>query len=230
MNLSPIIFIITFILAFCSLVYELLLGQILSAYLGNTILRYSITIGLYMLSMGIGAFLAGKNIESKAILILLFIEILLTLIGGNALLFLSWLSGFEVSTFLFSTITHSFIILIGILTGFEIPLLMYIAKKIKIGSDNIILGIDYIGAFLGAILFAFYFYIEAGLMKTSYSIALLNAITGLMLLCFQKHLSLKEKKIFNFAYAFLFFCTLLTTSQLYYINYFREYWIEQFLK
>ena len=46
-----IIYAITFILAFCSIVYELLLGQTLSAFLGNTVLRYSVTIGLYMMSL-----------------------------------------------------------------------------------------------------------------------------------------------------------------------------------
>ena len=43
------IYAITFVLAFCSIVYELLLGQTLSAFLGNTVLRYSVTIGLYMM-------------------------------------------------------------------------------------------------------------------------------------------------------------------------------------
>ena len=52
----------TFVLAFCSIVYELLLGQSLSAFLGNTVLRYSVTIGLYMLSMGIGSLLAEGKI------------------------------------------------------------------------------------------------------------------------------------------------------------------------
>ena len=47
-----------FVLAFCSIVYELLLGQALSAFLGNTVLRYSVTIGLYMMSLGIGSMIA----------------------------------------------------------------------------------------------------------------------------------------------------------------------------
>ena len=47
-------YIITLILAFCSIVYELLLGQTLSAFFGNTVLRYSVTIGLYLFAMGMG--------------------------------------------------------------------------------------------------------------------------------------------------------------------------------
>ena len=60
-NLSLIYF-LTFILAFCSIVYELLLAQSLTAFLENTVLRYSITIGLYMFSMGYGALIAEKKL------------------------------------------------------------------------------------------------------------------------------------------------------------------------
>ena len=44
-----------FILAFCGLSYELILAQGLSAFLDNTVLRYSTTIGLYMFALGLGA-------------------------------------------------------------------------------------------------------------------------------------------------------------------------------
>ncbi len=72
----------TFILAFCSIVYELLLGQSLSAFLGNTVLRYSVTIGLYMLSMGIGSLLAEGRFVKHPVITLLRVEIALTVTGG----------------------------------------------------------------------------------------------------------------------------------------------------
>lgn len=66
------VYIFTLVLAFCSIVYELLLGQSLSAFMGNTVLRYSVTIGLYLFSMGMGALFAegpllgrvGQNLET----------------------------------------------------------------------------------------------------------------------------------------------------------------------
>ena len=76
------IYTITFILAFCSIAYELLLGQSLSAFLGNTVLRYSVTIGLYMLSMGIGSLMAEGRFVKSPVTALLKIELLLTVTGG----------------------------------------------------------------------------------------------------------------------------------------------------
>ena len=65
---------ITFILAFCSIVYELLLGQTLSAFLGNTVLRYSVTIGLYMMSLGIGSMIAEGRFVERPVTSLLRVE------------------------------------------------------------------------------------------------------------------------------------------------------------
>ena len=62
---------LTFLLAFCSIVYELLLGQALAAFLGNTVLRYSVTIGLFLLAKGIGAWLAEGRVARHPITSLL---------------------------------------------------------------------------------------------------------------------------------------------------------------
>ena len=69
------IYTITFILAFCSMAYELLLGQSLSAFMGNTVLRYSVTIGLYMLSMGIGSLMAEGRIVKHPVTSLLKLRV-----------------------------------------------------------------------------------------------------------------------------------------------------------
>lgn len=82
------IYALAFLLAFCSIIYELLLGQSLSAFLGNTVLRYSVTIGLYMLSMGIGALLAEGRFVKHAVTTLLKVEVLLTVCGGFSVIFL----------------------------------------------------------------------------------------------------------------------------------------------
>ena len=56
-----LIYVVTVLVAFCSIVYELLMAQTLTLLTGNSVLRYSTTIGLYLASMGIGAFLCrGK--------------------------------------------------------------------------------------------------------------------------------------------------------------------------
>ena len=48
----------TFVIAVCGLVYELLAGTISSYLLGNSIYQFSIVIGLFVASMGIGSWLS----------------------------------------------------------------------------------------------------------------------------------------------------------------------------
>lgn len=172
----------TFVLAFCSIVYELLLGQSLSAFMGNTVLRYSVTIGLYLFSMGIGALIAEGRFVKHPIITLQRIEILMTLLGALSIVLLhvvDWLGPPEI---VFSLFAHSLIVLIGIFTGFEIPLLIAVQNLEKADSENKVLGIDYIGAFIGTIAFAFVFYPKLGLVQTALFVALLNALVGAMLI------------------------------------------------
>jgi spermidine synthase len=177
-----IIYMFTFILAFCSIVYELLLGQSLSAFMGNTVLRYSVTIGLYMLSMGIGSLFAEGRFVRQPVTMLLKIELLLTLTGGFSVILLLFLDTSSMPPSLFSAIAHLLIVIIGILTGFEIPLLIQLRNLETGRSKNSVLGIDYLGAFCGTVVFAFLFYPIVGLVPTAFCVASLNAAVGIGLL------------------------------------------------
>ena len=97
------IYTFTFILAFCSIAYELLLGQSLSAFLGNTVLRYSVTIGLYMLSTGIGAMFAEGKLVKRPMITLLKIELLLTVTGGFSVILLLVLNSAPLPGIIFFT-------------------------------------------------------------------------------------------------------------------------------
>jgi spermidine synthase len=172
------IYLFTFVLAFCSIVYELLLGQSLSAFLGNTVLRYCVTIGLYMVSMGIGAIFAEGRWVRDPVLTLLRVETLLSLTGGFSVLFLhgaSWVVG---SGLVFSLLAHGLILAVGVLTGFEIPLLIEVRNLDAGDSENSVLGVDYLGAFAGALAFAFLFYPKLGILPTAFFTAMLNAAVG----------------------------------------------------
>ena len=177
---TRVIYCVTFIVAFCSIVYELILGQLLSALLGNAVLRFSITIGLYMFSMGIGSFLAESRIVRRPVGSFLVIETLLALIGGLSVVALFQLENLIGGGVVFLVLSHGLIILIGILTGFEIPLLARLAGG-ESKRTNEVLGVDYLGAFLGTVLFAFLFYREVGLVLTAFVVALLNVLAALIL-------------------------------------------------
>ena len=58
-----------FVAGLCSIVYELLISTASSYFLGDSIKQFSITIGLYMASMGIGAYIS-RNFEVLIIFII----------------------------------------------------------------------------------------------------------------------------------------------------------------
>jgi spermidine synthase len=188
------IYAITFVLAFCSIVYELLLGQTLSAFLGNTVLRYSVTIGLYMMSLGIGSMIAEGRFVKHPVTSLLRVEILLTLVGGSSVVFIFLVNALGVPPIVLSVIAHTLIIVIGILSGFEIPLLICLKNIEAENRDNAIIGVNYLGAFLGTIVFAFALYPFVGLVPTAFTVAFMNAIVGILLLTQAKYVDESEQR------------------------------------
>jgi spermidine synthase len=192
-----VIYSLTFVLAFCSIVYELLLGQALSAFLGNTVLRYSVTIGLYMMSLGIGSMIAEGRFVARPAVALLRVETLLTLFGGGSVVFLFFIDSTGATELTLSITAHLLIIIIGVLSGFEIPLLIALKNRDAGYRDNAIIGINYLGAFLGTMTFAFVLYPYVGLIPTAFVIALLNAAVGISLLLQKKHVSVSDLPHFH---------------------------------
>jgi len=171
----------TFVLAFCSIVYELMLGQTLSAFLGNTVLRYSVTMGLYMLSMGVGATLVRKRLNDRPLLALQAVELGLTVLGGLSVVSLFAVDSVGASSAVISLLGHSYIVVIGVLTGLELPLLIELGRRASGLKRDHVLAVDYCGAFVGTLTFAFWFYPRAGLVPTALVVATLNAVVGVSL-------------------------------------------------
>lgn len=198
---------IIFILAYCSIVYELVLAQSLSAFLGDTVLRYSTTIGLYLASMGIGAFLCRGRIVADSIYSIVKIEILLGVIGGFSVVYLYLLDILSPFESMFFILSHSLIIAIGILTGFEIPLLIEIRRREKEGTTNSVLGVNYIGALSGAVIFPILLLPTVGVLTTAFLTGSLNAVGGLFLL-FKRGTEARRSFLFlllaNFALGIIF--------------------------
>ena len=192
-----IVYSITFILAFCSIVYELLLGQILSAFLGNTVLRYSVTVGLYMMSLGIGSMIAEGRFVRRPVVALLRIEMLLTLAGGGSVVLLFLVNAAGVPPVILSMVAHGLIIVIGILSGFEIPLLIALKNFEAEDRDNAIIGVNYLGAFLGTMVFAFVLYPHVGIVPTAFMVAFLNAVVGVSLLAQAAHVDASSRRQYH---------------------------------
>lgn len=187
-----IVYFLTIIVACCSILYEFLLAQSISTTMGNTALRYNLTIGLFIASMGFGALLYKKIISKEYFKEFIKIELLLSLIGGVApvlVLIIDYLfNHFSRSTGIsfFSnwiqaslfTLNHLLIVAIGFLSGLELPLLMDMSKQFKATKGHLVLAFDYLGTLLGAILFPIFILPSLHLFTIGYVVSLINILVA----------------------------------------------------
>jgi spermidine synthase len=193
------VYLVTLVVAMCSIVYELLLAQTLSSLLGNTVLRYSLTIGCYLGALGLGAILCGSG-RTDTLPRLVRVELALSAVGGlsvPAFYFLDMGQRYFVSTMAagtswqmlgpiaFAICTYGIIVAIGLLSGFEMPLLIALGEEVRPHSTNRILGVDYFGALAGSVLFPLLFVRSFGLLMTAFSVALLNVAAALVLVAWR---------------------------------------------
>lgn len=182
------VFLLTLVLSFCSIVYELLLAQSMSATLGNSFLRYNVTIGLYLASLGAGAILCSKRKEDDLLPLLIDVEIALTLLGAlSPLLILFWDSlAFKAGARLYAPLayafSHALVVAIGLFSGYELPLLMRLGGS----RSNEVLAVDYLGTLLGALCFPLLLLPALGVLSAAALTALLNGLCALYLLLVAK--------------------------------------------
>jgi spermidine synthase len=177
MNRTPILFLNVLVIATCGLVYELLAGTLASYVLGDSVTQFSLIIGIYLFSMGAGAW-ASRFIDKNLARRFVDVEIAVALIGGFSapLLFLSFanLSYFQV-------VLYGLVFLIGALVGLEIPLLMRILQDHLDFKELVarVLAFDYVGALIASLLFPLFLVPKLGLVRTSLVFGILNASVGL---------------------------------------------------
>ena len=155
---------ITLILASCSLIYELLIAQTLSIYAGNTVVWYSLTVGLYLGAMGLGTAISHVRPGRSGWDDLFAVEVLLSVVGAVAVLMIQLAHSIYLffsstpegaSAFGFFGVSLIMILLIGVLSGVELPLLIQAGNELHRGTKvtNRVLGWDYIGALVAGVLF-----------------------------------------------------------------------------
>ncbi|WP_413289560.1 hypothetical protein [Bdellovibrio sp. HCB337] len=167
-----------FITAFCSYAYELVLAQILSILWGDVVLQYTITTGIYIAAMGFGASLTPTKISAHRMFI--WIEVALSLLAMAAPF---CLIGADVHYRAEATfVSYLFIILIGFLSGMELPLLLRIKQESSDDSESAekALFLDYFGMFFAGLLFALFLNRAWGTLQTSLWLALLNLALALI--------------------------------------------------
>lgn len=188
---------VMFMTGACGLVFEYIMSTVSTYILGNSIEQFSITIALMLLMMGVSGyvqkFLSDENLVEKFI----FVEVLIALIGGFAPIGIY--AAFGTMENHFNLIHYFFVCSIGALIGLEIPLVMRFNQKFsKTLGVNIatIYGPDYIGSFLGALIWSFYLLRKFPLTEIGFILAGANIVVALLtLLYFSKHDFVNHKKL-----------------------------------
>jgi len=168
----------TFLIAISGLIYELLEGTLSSYLLGDSIFHFSLVIGLFMSSMGIGAWLS-RFIEKNLEKVFVRLQLTIALTGGFSafILFFAFAYIENYSAFLY-LVTIS----LGTMLGVEIPLIIRILKEsfsLKTNISNVFT-VDYIGALFASLLFPLVLVPKLGLMQTSFLFGMINLFVGSM--------------------------------------------------
>lgn len=188
-----------FVAGVCSIIYELLISATATYFLGNGVTQFSILIGVYMFSMGIGAY-CSKFFKEKSLDFFVGLEIALGLIGGISVPLLYFLFIY-VSPALLQTACLIIMFVIGLMTGMEVPLLTFMNED-KEYKDNLsnFLSLDYIGGLIATLLFPFILLPFVGLFYSSLLFGIANILLGLWL---SQRLLKRRNKTFYFGVAVL---------------------------
>ncbi len=168
----------TFIIAICGLVYELLESTISSYLLGDSVYYFSLVIGLFMSTMGLGAWLS-RFVDRQLERAFVRLQMGIAVVGGFSALVLFWafayLDNYEAFLYLIT-------IVLGAMLGMEIPLIVRILKEsfsLKTNLSNVFT-LDYAGALIAALLFPLVLVPHLGLMQTGFLFGLFNLLVGTM--------------------------------------------------
>jgi spermidine synthase len=165
----------------CGLVSEYILCTVSTYILGNSIEQFSIIIALMLLMMGIAGYLQRFMSDNKLIEKFILIETSLALLSGFAPIAIY--AAFGSMDYHFKIVQYFFIMSIGFLIGFEIPLVLRINEKFsKTLSINIanIYSLDYLGCFAGALVWTYFLLRHFPLTEISFMMAGLNFFVALL--------------------------------------------------
>ncbi len=194
---------LTCILSFCSISYELLFANTLAIMSGNVVLWHSLTIGIYIAGLGLGTFRSvGIILPGKR---LVRVELFLCLIGAlsvGSIYFFTAIyetaiaiakAGYiaDFSTFialktqlraLYFIICESLVFAVGYLSGFELPLILSMASAnsnlntTDESTENKFIAFNYFGTLVGTLVFAYFLIPMIDALYTSLVVASINLL------------------------------------------------------
>jgi spermidine synthase len=177
-----------FLVAACGLVYELLIATVSSYLLGSSVTQFSISIGLFVGSMGLGSWLS-QQVEKRVLAKFCVLELVLGVVGGVSTTLLFW--AYTLGPF-YWVVLLGLLVLIGTLVGIELPLLVrlldgYGQLKTIVAQA---LSFDYLGCLAGSVAFPLLLLPVLGLTRTSFAVGLVNlGVAAYVLRLFQHRIN-----------------------------------------
>jgi spermidine synthase len=166
-----------FVVATCAIVYELLISTVASYLQGDTILQFSVTIGLFLTAMGVGSW-CSRGVLDGLVRAFVLIELLVGLVGGLSVPVLFFVYGTAPTEF--PPAMYGVIIVIGVLIGLEVPLV----TRILTGSGQLranlanVLSFDYLGGLVGSLAFPLLLLPHLGMVRTALLVGTLNVLVA----------------------------------------------------
>ncbi|MCB9549337.1 MAG: polyamine aminopropyltransferase [Myxococcales bacterium] len=179
------------------LVYEYCLSTLATHLLGNSIEQFSLIIALMLFAMGLAG-LAQRGVRDPAKLAALFIwvEIGLAVVGGASVILL-YLAFASLENF--RLVLYGLAMLIGFGIGLEIPLLLRLNQRYRGQlADNLgdVFSLDYLGALVGAVVWAFLLLPVFALDRISLILGLTNmAVAALSFWLFRREISVRAHRV-----------------------------------
>lgn len=165
------------LVAICGLVYELVAGAVSTYLLGDSVTQLSTIIGVHLSAMGVGAWLS-KYIEEHVAERFIDCQIAASLVGGlgGPLLYVTFATSSHVRLVLYLVVATT-----GAFVGAELPLLMRVLKRRAPLKDVVprVLSLDYVGALIGALLFALVLLPHVGILRTGIVFGVLGVLSAL---------------------------------------------------
>jgi spermidine synthase len=194
--------------------FEIIGGSVLTVLLGSSIYYFSLVIGVFLASLGIGGWLSSKlenKLEEKSALIAGILSLFgggsaFIIFGGYVLIFeilrgvsfnnvLGFLTGISLGQLFFSFFALAFLSGIGILAGLLLPLFSRIVAaktELKDALGEVFFW-DYAGALFVSVLLPILFFPSFGLIKTSFLMGLISALAVLDLMVFMRQEKIELK-------------------------------------
>ncbi len=186
-----------FLLGGCGLAYEYTLSKIASDLLGNSVQQWATMIATMLFAMGLGAEVQKHTPANALADRLISTQVLLAVLGGFGPLIM--IHGFALLPQIYIIIQYSLAFAVGMLIGYEIPLMMRINEEaepeMRINLAQV-LKMDYVGALVGALLWTFLLIRYLSIDRISFIVGLTTIASAILCyILYRKKIARPQLKI-----------------------------------